>query len=106
MESLEIPASEAKPMIDAAKAYIQKLNTTKTLKAISILQGAYIPPGLWSEVVTKLGENPEVWAMLALENGEMKIIFQGKAATGKVVYKYFNFTRPCPNMCPPPDGKD
>lgn len=99
MESLEIPASVAQPMIDAAKAYIESVNTTKALGTINILQGAYIPPALWSELVIALGENPKVWAMLALEDGKLKIIFKGKPAEG-TGYKYFNFTDPCPSDCP------
>lgn len=99
MANVEIPASEAQPMIDAASAYIDDLNATKTLGAIDILRGAYIPPALWSELVGVLGPNPKVWAMLALEEGELKIIFKGKSATG-TKYSYFNFTNPCPTDCP------
>lgn len=99
MESLEISAAEAQPMIDAAKAYIESVNTSRALGEVDILRGASIPSALWSELVEALGENPKVWAMLALEDGKLKIIFKGKAAEG-TEYKYFNFTSPCPANCP------
>lgn len=99
MESLEIPSSVAQPMIDAAKAYIQSVNSSKALGVYDILEGASIPSGLWAELVTVLGANPKVWAMLALDEEKLKIIFKGKSAEG-IEYKYFNFTNPCPNDCP------
>ena len=51
------------------------------------------------EHVNKLGNTPETWEMMAMENGELTIIFQGKKEGGSE-YVYYDFTTPCPDQCP------
>lgn len=98
-EPTQIPVEEARQMIDSAKVYIDAINTSGELGNISIPQGAKISDCMWEEIIRELGEKPLVWSMMAIDNGEMKIIFQGKSAEGEE-YKYFNFVHPCPLNCP------
>jgi hypothetical protein len=95
----EIPASEATTMIDDAKVYIDGVNSTLPAEAMKIPYGAKIPVCEMQELLNKLGNTPETWAMMAMENGELTIIFQGKKEGGSE-YVYYDFTTPCPDVCP------
>jgi hypothetical protein len=95
----EIPSGTATPMLTNAKAYIDEVNSTLEPGAIKIPYGAKIPVCEMKEILTKLGDTPDVWAMMAMEDDELTIIFQGKdQATDS--YVYYDFTKPCPDKCP------
>lgn len=95
-----IPATEGVEMIDEAQTYIASVNTTITGNNPKIPFGAKIPVCELQEILNDLGEEPEVWAMLAMKDGELEIVFQGKEDAGSTNYKYYDFTIPCPKMCP------
>lgn len=94
-----IPAAEADTMISQAQAYITSINNSLETEAIKIPFGAKIPICEMQEILNQLGDTPETWAMMAMDDGELTIIFQGKKE-GTDEYLYYDFTMPCPKKCP------
>lgn len=95
----EILPSEALPMLAEAEVYIDSVNNSLEAGAVQIPYGARIPVCEMKEILEKIGDEPETWAMMAMEDGELTIIFQGKKE-GTSEYVYYDFTRPCPDKCP------
>lgn len=94
-----VPASEGIAMISEAQTYIDDVNATISGTSPKIPYGAKIPVCELQEILNDLGETPEVWAMMAMKDGKLEIVFQGlDDATS--TYKYYDFTHPCPAMCP------
>jgi hypothetical protein len=74
-----------------------------------VVKGFQIPPDEFQNMLSSLGPNPQVWAMLAIQRDEktgkpyLGLIFQGKGQKTPESgndYEYFDFTDPCPKSCP------
>ena len=86
--------------IDAAKATIDAANANMPEGYYTIPYGAKLPACELQTMLDDLGKDPEVWAMLGYkEDGSLEIIFQGKPSGG-TEYSYYDFTAPCPTVCP------
>ncbi|MFK7950195.1 MAG: hypothetical protein AB8G11_21575 [Saprospiraceae bacterium] len=96
-----LPKSTAIEYLSEARVYIEGVNSTIPEGEPIIPRGAETTVCELQEIVNDLGEDGKVWAMLGMKDGQLEIVFQGITADNQ--YKYYDFTRPCPNACPPPD---
>ncbi len=70
--------------------------------SVYILRGFAVPTQDFKDVAaiaTPTAQDATTYTMIGLYNGTQDIIFQIKDSTGKE--RYFDFTAPCPENCPP-----
>jgi hypothetical protein len=70
--------------------------------SVYILRGFAVPTQDFKDVAAVATPTPQdatTYSMMGINNGTQDIIFQIKDATGKE--RYFDFTVPCPENCPP-----
>jgi hypothetical protein len=104
LNSHEIPASQALPAIGAwqvarsAMIPVLSQNSTTQPDAKYIAKGFKIPMADIQGILASIGDTSKLFAMLAIQDTSVTIIFQMPDKSG--VTKYYDFTQPCPNYCP------
>lgn len=105
LASHEIPASQASAAITAwsnvRSAIVPVISADSTTQndAQFIARGFKVPMADLQNIMTAAGDTSKLWAMLAIQNSNVTIIFRIPDATG--VTRYYDFTLPCPSNCPP-----
>ncbi|MDX1913841.1 MAG: hypothetical protein SFV22_20255 [Saprospiraceae bacterium] len=104
LNSHEIPASQALPAMGAwqsarnAMIPVLSQNTTTAPDAKYIAKGFKIPMADIQGILASIGDTSKLFAMLAIQDTSVTIIFQMPDKSGAV--KYYDFTQPCPSNCP------
>lgn len=104
LNSHEIPPSEALPAMGAwqsarnAMIPVLSQNTTTAPDAKYIAKGFKIPMADIQGILASIGDTSKLFAMLAIQDTSVTIIFQMPDKNGTV--KYYDFTQPCPSNCP------
>jgi hypothetical protein len=101
----EIPAAKATAAMaewDTARSAIVPVlaaNAATRPDAKYIAKGFKIPMGDLQSILAAIGDTSKLFAMLAIQDTTVTVIFQMPDKSGAL--RYYDFTKPCPTDCPP-----
>ena len=99
LETEQIPAAEALPMIWAYQPLQESLMPCADNNASKVPQFIHIPSDELQGMINALGNDPYMlYASMVEKKGETAIVFAGKS-TEESEWAYFDFTTPCPPTC-------